>query len=169
MKSLTCTPQGDPSGALFFAKPSSHARKRPLERRPGARATDFLQKVKAVLHSKRADAFSPLVSDTCIVGFVVVCIFKDEGVRNVEWFKKLWLFHHLPPSHPKDDSFAAARATFYDKQPRFDWRGISHRALWQGEQFDFGLAAGTELEKRLVGHVSSIIYYYNLISIDNQK
>jgi hypothetical protein len=48
-----------------------------------------LQKVKAVLHSKMADAFSPLVSDTCIVGFVVVCIFKDEGARNVDWFKKI--------------------------------------------------------------------------------
>ena len=115
------------------------------------------------MHSKRADAFSPLVSDTCIVGFVVVCIFKDEGVRNVEWFKKLWMIHHLLPFHPKDDPLAAAGATLYDKQPRFGWRGISHRALWQGEQFDFGLAAGTELEKRLVGHVSSIIYYYNLI------
>jgi hypothetical protein len=47
-----------------------------------------LQKVKAILHSKMADAFSLLVSDTCIVGFVVVCIFKDEGARNVDWFKK---------------------------------------------------------------------------------
>jgi hypothetical protein len=45
-----------------------------------------LQIAKVGLHSKMVDAFSPLVLDVCIVGFVVVCIFKDEGVRSVDWF-----------------------------------------------------------------------------------
>ena len=48
-----------------------------------------MQIAKVGLHSKMVDAFSPLVLDVCIVGFVVVCIFKDEGVRNVDWFKKI--------------------------------------------------------------------------------
>jgi len=33
------------------------------------------------------------------------------------------------PAHPKDDPLAAAGATFDDKQPRFGWRGVCHRAL----------------------------------------
>ena len=60
-----------------------------------------MQIAKAGLYSKMADAFSPLVSDACIVGFVVVCIFKDEGARSVDWFKKLWMIHHLLLPHPQ--------------------------------------------------------------------
>jgi len=69
---------------------------------------------------------------------------------EVGFVKKLILgglssLRHLPPPHPKQHPLATARATFYDKQPRFGWRGISHRALWQDEQLEFGLAAGARV------------------------
>jgi hypothetical protein len=75
--------------------------------------SSFLQKVKAILHSKMADAFSLLVIDACIVSFVVVCIFKDEGVRSVDWFKKLWMIHHLLLPHPQ-------KKTCSEKPSHFD-------------------------------------------------
>jgi len=40
-------------------------------------------------------------------------------------------FCDFSPSHPKQHPLAAAEAMFYDKQPRFGWRGVCHRALWE--------------------------------------
>ena len=46
---------------------------------------------------------------------------------------------------------------FCDKQPRFGWCGVCHRALWQGEQLDFGLAAGAGANKK---HIISLFHIF---------